>query len=92
MIRGHVLDKTAKYFNDVSYGKTSVIGDVKGWYRLPHPFDKYTPSPYIFGPGNRSRILRLVKDTFNAAEKDVTYDNYDLISKQDMALYYFVID
>jgi hypothetical protein len=78
-IRSHVLNRTARYFSEVSYGKTSIIGDVKGWYRLPHPLDYYKLSPYIFGVGNRTRIWRLVKDTLNAAEKDMTYEAYDQI-------------
>ena len=78
-IRSHVLDRTAKYFSVVSYGKTRIIGEVKGWYRLPHPLDTYKLSPYIFGEGNRRRILRLLVDTFNSAENDVNYENYDNI-------------
>ena len=76
----HTLHRTARYFSIVSYGKISIVGDVKGWYSLPHSLDKYRTSPYVkYDPKTSSRIWGLVRDTLNAAEEDVSYENYDLI-------------
>jgi hypothetical protein len=73
------LDKTADYFSRVSYGKIRIIGEVKGWYRLPHPLSYYNLSPYLFAAGNRRQVWRLVGDSVNAAEGQLNYKEYDQI-------------
>ena len=75
-IREHVLERTAIYYARASYGKTTLIGEVKGWYRLPHPLDEYKVAPENTNV-DRGRVSRLVRDSFNAAEKDVIFNQYD---------------
>lgn len=77
-LRDHVLERTARYYAGASYGKTTLAGEVKGWYRLPRPLDDYRVSPYNIEV-DRSRVWRLVEDALNAAEPDVAFDRYDHI-------------
>src|SRR3990172_12971385 len=37
--------KLADYVNDVSYGRTSGLGETKGWYTLPNLVERYRISP-----------------------------------------------
>lgn len=79
-IREDVLKNTAEYYAQVSYGKTTLTGDVKGWYKLPLPLSEYRVPPEntnLFR--ERHRVLRLVEDALNAAEKDVVFKQYDHI-------------
>ncbi len=79
-IRKHVLEDTAEYYAQASYGKTTLTGDVKGWYKLPLPLSKYKVPPensLLFR--NRHLILQLVQDTLDAAEKDVVFNQYNHI-------------
>lgn len=69
------IEKTAKYYSEVSYGKTTLTGELKGWYALPRPLEDYQVSPYNINV-DRSRVWRLVDDTLNAAEKDVALNQY----------------
>ena len=79
-IRKDVLENTAEYYAQVSYGKTTLIGEVKGWYQLPRPLDDYKVPPEnanLFR--QRDRVQRLVEDALNAAEKDVVFNQYNHI-------------
>lgn len=79
-IREHVLKKTAEYFAKASYGKTTLIGEVRGWYRLPHSLDHYkVPPENINLFRERYRVWRLLEDALSAAEKDVVFDKYNHI-------------
>ncbi|MBU2623662.1 MAG: hypothetical protein KKD92_15235 [Proteobacteria bacterium] len=77
-IREHVLEKAARYYAKASYGKTTLVGDIKGWYVLPHPLDKYKIAPENINV-DRRRVWRLVEDAFNAAERDVVLTQYSHI-------------
>ena len=80
LIEKRVLGKTAKYYDMVSYGKTRIVGDVKGWYQLPHDLSAYKVPPYLFQlANNRKMVKKLVEDSLSSAEKDITYSNYDQI-------------
>lgn len=75
-VKERMLDAVSRYYAVVSYGKTELGGDVRGWYRLPRPLGEYEVSPYNIQV-DRTRVRRLVEDAFNAAEKDVAFDRYD---------------
>jgi len=77
-IGDHVLEKTADYYAKASYGKTTLIGEVKGWYPLPRPLDDYKVSPNNTDV-DRNRVRLLVEDSLNAAEKDVVLSQYNHI-------------
>jgi len=77
-ISNHVLEKTADYYVKASYGKTTLVGEVKGWYTLPHPLNDYKVSPYNVEV-DRNRVRLLVEDALNAAEKDVVFSQYNHI-------------
>jgi M6 family metalloprotease-like protein len=79
-IRKDILEDTAEYYAQVSYGKTTLIGDVKGWYKLPLSLDDYKVPPEnskLFQ--QRDRVQRLVEDALNETEKDVVFKQYDHI-------------
>ncbi len=75
-IKQRMLDAVSEYYAHASYGKTQLRGDVRGWYRLPHPLGEYRVSPYNIQV-DRTRVRRLVEDAFSAADKDVAFDRYD---------------
>lgn len=77
-VREKVIEKTANYYFEASYGKTTLLGELKGWYSLPRPLEDYQVSPYNIGV-DRNKVWRLVEDTLNAAEKDVVLNRYDHI-------------
>lgn len=77
-IREHVLERTAEYYSRMSHGKTSLTGEVKGWYRLPRSLSDYQVSPYNIEV-DRRRVWRLVEDALTAAEKDVVFSQYNHI-------------
>ena len=77
-IREKAIEKTAKYYFEVSYGKTTLLGELKGWYSLPRPLEDYQVSPFNIQV-DRSRVWRLVEDALNTAEKDVVLNQYDHI-------------
>ena len=78
-LREHVLERSAEYYAAQSWGKTTLVGEVKGWYRLPRPLEDYTVSPHNVEV-DRRRVRLLVEDALNAAEKDVVLSGYDHIA------------
>jgi hypothetical protein len=79
-IRKHVLESTAEYYAQASYGKTTLTGDVKGWYKLPLPLSRYkVPADNVNLSRQRHLVQLLVQDALNAAEKDVVFSQYNHI-------------
>ena len=78
-LQERVLQRSADYYATQSWGKTTLVGDVKGWYRLPRPLDDYKVSPYNVEV-DRRRVRLLVEDALNAAERDVVFGQYDHIA------------
>jgi M6 family metalloprotease-like protein len=78
-LREHVLERSADYYATQSWGKTTLVGDVKGWYRLPRPLDDYKVSPHNVEV-DRRRVRLLVEDALTAAEKDTVFSRYDHIA------------
>lgn len=77
-VRERLLEQSARYYATQSWGKTTLLGDVKGWYRLPRPLGEYKVSPSNVEV-DRGRVRLLVEDALNAAEKAVTFQEYDHI-------------
>jgi M6 family metalloprotease-like protein len=77
-IGSDVLAKVADYYAKASFGKTALIGTVKGWYALPRPLDDYKVSPYNIDV-DRNRVRLLVQDALNEVEKDSVLSEYDHI-------------
>jgi immune inhibitor A len=65
------------YYEEVSYGKLDVVGDVFGWYRAPQPYSYYADGEYGFG-GPPKNAQQLVKDVVELADTDVDFSQYDL--------------
>jgi len=78
-LREHVLERSAEYYAAQSWGKTTLVGEVKGWYRLPRLLEDYAVSPHNVEV-DRRRVRLLVEDALNAAEKDVVLSGYDHIA------------
>ncbi len=74
-IKQQVLQETLEYYNKASYGKTTLVGEMKGWYQLPRPLEDYKVSPYNIQV-DPVRVRRLVEDAFSAAEKEVNFSRY----------------
>jgi len=79
-IRRRLLEPTAQYFVQASYGKTTLIGDVRGWYKLPLPLSRYkVPAENAHLIRDRHLVQLFVQDALNAAEKDVVFSQYNHI-------------
>jgi len=75
-------DRMAKllgpYFETASYDKLKLKGDVTGPYMLPHPVAYYRISSRNLEV-DPVRVIALVTDVVNAADKYVDLDQYDYI-------------
>lgn len=76
VMKRRMLDGPADYYATQSHGKTQLQGEIRGWYQLPRPVADYKVSPYNIEV-DRSRVRRLVEDAFNAADKEVAFNEYD---------------
>lgn len=77
-VKERALDNVADYYAKASYGKTTVVGEVKGWYQLPRPLEDYKVSPYNINV-DPARVRHLLEDAFSAAEKEVSFNQYNHI-------------
>lgn len=66
------------YFAASSYDKLKLKGDITGPYMLPHPVAYYKISPRNLEV-DPARVISLVTDVVNAADKDVDLDQYEYI-------------
>jgi immune inhibitor A len=64
------------YYDEVSYHKLSVTGEVHGWFRAPQPKTYYTNGDYGFGSYPRN-AQRLVEDVLTLANPSVNFTPYD---------------
>jgi hypothetical protein len=79
-IRKRIFEPTAEYYVQASYGKTTLTGDVKGWYKLPLPLSRYkVPAENAYLVRDRHLVQLFVQDALNAAEKDVVFSQYNHI-------------
>lgn len=64
------------YYEEVSYGRFTIDGDVKGWFRLPHPYSYYVAD--TFGIGSYPRNAQgMVVDAIKAADPFINFSLYD---------------
>jgi M6 family metalloprotease-like protein len=70
----------ASYYQEDSYGKVTLTGDVFGWYKLPYPEAHYgrdcigIDDPACDG---QDASWQIAQDAYNLACKDVNFANYD---------------
>jgi immune inhibitor A len=64
------------YYWENSYQKLDLIGDVKGWYRMPQTYAYYVNGQAGFGP-YPNNAQKLVEDAIAAADSLVNYSLYD---------------
>ena len=71
------------FYLENSYGGFSLVGDVVGWYRMPHPLSYYSNSDGVGGTGDDygfgaypNNARRLYEDAVAAADPDVDYSLY----------------
>jgi M6 family metalloprotease-like protein len=70
----------AAYYQEVSYGKLSVTGDVYGWYMLPYTQIHYGKNCLNINDANcdgQDVSWEIVQDVVSQAKKDVNFSNYD---------------
>ena len=68
------------YYHEVSLGKLTIVGDIFGWYKLPHSESYYGRNCHAINDADCSGInqsWKIANDTIPLAEKDVNFGNYD---------------
>jgi M6 family metalloprotease-like protein len=68
----------SSYFKASSYDKFNLKGDITGPYKLPNPVSYYKISPRNLEV-DPNRVISLVTDVVNAAEKNVDLGSYNYI-------------
>ena len=64
------------YYEEVSYGRFTIDGDVEGWFRLPYPYSYYVGD--TFGIGSYPRNAQgMVVDAIKAADLLIDFSLYD---------------
>ena len=72
------FNKLNRYVEHVSYGKTRIRGDIKGWYTLPEPVKAYRISRRNLEV-DKGRIRKLVQHGIDMADEDVDFSAYDFV-------------
>jgi hypothetical protein len=68
----------AEYYRSVSRGALRIVGDVYGWYALPHSRNFYANDGYgVSRIGAPRNDAGLVQDALAAADGDVDFSRYD---------------
>ncbi len=69
-----------EYVREMSYGRACIQGDVtERWYTLPHPVSHYRISPRNLEV-DQSRVLNLIRDSLDAADKEVVLSKYSFVA------------
>jgi len=76
-IRNH-FKKFQTYVNEMSYGKVCAELDFTGWNKLPDSIKKYSISPANLRV-DRSRIVKLIQDSIDAADEKNDFSRYSFI-------------
>lgn len=66
------------YFQEASYGKLRLAGDVVGPYVMPHPVEYYRISARNLEVDPK-KLTSLITDVVNAADKEVDFNRYDYV-------------
>jgi M6 family metalloprotease-like protein len=70
----------ATYYQEDSYGKVTLTGDVFGWYQLPYPEAHYGADCVAIddaGCDGQDASWQIAQDAYNIACKAVNFANYD---------------
>ena len=70
----------ASYYQEDSYGKVTLTGDVLGWYKLPYPEAHYGRDCISIDDAacdGQDASWQIAQDAYNLACKDVNFANYD---------------
>jgi M6 family metalloprotease-like protein len=70
----------ASYYQEDSYGKVTLTGDVSGWYKLPYPESHYGMDCTGIddaGCDGQDASWQIAQDAYNLACKDVNFANYN---------------
>jgi M6 family metalloprotease-like protein len=83
-VANQTIDRLNTYYNHVSYGIASVVGNVVGWIRVPHELSYYGADngPFIDSGQNGEAYpdtWKLFRDAAPTVEKQVTITNYQKI-------------
>ena len=68
------------YYHEVSLGKLIIVGDMFGWFKLPHPESYYGRNCHAINDPDCSGInqsWKIANDTIPLAENDVNFSNYN---------------
>lgn len=69
-----------EYVREMSYGRVCIQGDVTArWHTLPHPISHYRISPRNLEV-DQSRILSLIRDALDAADKEIDLSKYSFVA------------
>jgi len=67
-----------EYYSENSYGNIVILGDVRGWYRMPQSYSYYVDDRAGIGSVYPQNSRGLARDAVNAAEADgVDFSRYD---------------
>lgn len=78
MMTDRIIGFVGPYFKAASNEKLNLKGDATKQYMLPNPVSYYKISPRNLEV-DRSKVVSLVTDVVNAAEKDVDFSKYDYV-------------
>jgi len=73
-----ILDFLSAYFSQASYNQLKLNGSMTKRYTLPHSVSYYKISPRNLEV-DRTKVLSLVNDAVNAADDDVTFNEYNYV-------------
>jgi M6 family metalloprotease-like protein len=82
-IRSEYFGQTASvssYYQEDSYGKVTLTGDVLGWYKLPYPEAHYGKDCLNIDDAacnGQDASWQIAQDAYNLACKDTNFANYD---------------
>jgi M6 family metalloprotease-like protein len=78
MMQDKYFDKLNRYLKAISYGKTWVTGKMTDWYTLPRTVGNYRLSQHNLKV-EKERVMRLISDTINLADRDEDFSQYSMI-------------
>ena len=69
-----------EYVREMSYEKISIAGDVtKNWIKMPDSISRYKISSRNLEV-DKTRVIRLIQDAVDAADKNVDFSKYDFVA------------
>jgi M6 family metalloprotease-like protein len=69
-----VIDQLNSYFNEISYGKITITGQVFGWYTAPHPMSYYGRDSKT--PGDDVNLVQLAQDAAALLPSSIDYSGF----------------